>query len=213
MEVLLVDAHSHSKESVDGVIKVLSSDYFNGDTEIPESHFTIGLHPWWVQKRPMDWLEKIDELYQNDNCIALGEMGLDRSIETDFGLQKQILLAQLRLAKEVNSPYVVLHCVKAYSDILSCVKISRYQGKLFFHDFNGNEEILKQCLQYDSYFGFGVKLYKENTSAYKVFQSVPKDRVLLETDDQSEYTIEDFYEKSGMDKEQIYSNFKELTRL
>ena len=50
----------------------------------------FGLHPWYLERRTADWLERLDALLAAEPA-AVGEIGLDRyAADRDEGLQEQV---------------------------------------------------------------------------------------------------------------------------
>ncbi len=160
------------------------------DTVIP----AYGIHPWFVAGSDIGELEK----FIKDNDCLIGECGLDRL--RPYESQEEVFIAQLDLAKKYNKA-VVIHCVRAWDVMIDNLK--GYQDlKFLFHRFTGNEQIIAQ-LPENSYFSLGLN------NLEKYLNIVPKDRVLLESDDE-DIDISVLYEKSGLSAEQVYENAKQL---
>ena len=105
------DAHTHCKAESAGVLALRNLAYPSERTHSSGNVlFSAGIHPYDVLTRKFEPLKAY--LLEN-RCSAVGECGLDRSIEIDFELQKQCLLRQAELAGELSLP-LVLHCVRAY---------------------------------------------------------------------------------------------------
>jgi TatD DNase family protein len=162
---------------------------------------SLGIHPWELSN-PFDihsCKEKFNNLKNrlNSKVLAVGECGLDRRREglVSIEIQEKILEWHMNWAVEVKRP-IIIHCVKAYSDLLKILKTKKYQGKILLHDYSENLEMAQILLHYDCYFSFGARLFKNNSDLEKVLQSLPLDRIFLETDDQEVFNIEAIYKKA-----------------
>lgn len=213
----IVDIHTHkvsssNKESIEIHVKEFSLG------ERPISPFDIlGVHPWRVNSATLvEILPKL-KIYLSENKIwMLGEIGLDRVSEVDFELQKEVFATQVEFAKLYEISRIVVHAVRAYSDILEILIRKKFNGKVLLHDYNSNNETAEQFNKHlDTYYSFGAKLFKENTQAFKVIGQLPLTKVFLETDDKDNLSIEEVYIQASQVlnidqmalQEQIYDNF------
>ena len=57
--------------------------------EIPENYFSVGLHPNKIDENYKQSLDKIKEISQHPNCLAIGECGLDGLVSANESLQEQ----------------------------------------------------------------------------------------------------------------------------
>lgn len=216
-----VDFHSHKNAKEDGVIRVYSLSYDDvlQEKSIKADCFTIGFHPWWIGKQVEFDEEIVLSFLQKPNCLGLGEIGLDRSIPADFEQQKEIFTKYFDLAKKFNVKVIVLHCVRAYSDVLQILKNKKPTVKIIFHDYNGNAQMTEQLLKWDCYFSVGQKIFDPQTTMAKNLRAIPLDRLFLETDDQDEVSIQAIYQKLALllnrethrMQSQILQNFLKIT--
>jgi len=84
----------------------------------PEVYAAVGIHP----NVGSDWqpgaMKALEDLAAHPKVVAIGEIGLDNHWkDTDPKLQREILLAQLDLAAQVEKP-AVLHSREALADLL-----------------------------------------------------------------------------------------------
>lgn len=161
---------------------------------------TIGLHPVHASESHDDksegagpgaeefLYEKYLALAKHKKVVAIGECGLDyfRIKEEDLEIknkQKEIFLAQVKLAKEVNKP-LMIHCRSAFSDLIQLLKENKSELNSISgitHFFAGTPAEAKEFLDLGFYFTFGgvitfVREYDE------VINLVPIDRIMSETD-------------------------------
>ena len=125
-----------------------------------------------------------------ENCLALGECGLDKRIDIPMDIQIRVFEQQLLLAEKYKKP-VVIHCVAAFQEVIEIKKRLQLTIPMLIHGFSKNEMILKELIKNDFYISFGKYLIR-NPDLETVFQSVPNDRFFLETDTIEE-TIQEVY--------------------
>ena len=180
---MYIDIHVHNHYQEDKVILLLN--LFPGDTDKinPDGYYSIGLHPWYVNKATLTGdLDDIIKATAASNVLAIGEIGLDKKIDVPYIDQLQAFEKQLEIAEKLNKP-VIIHCVKAYDDILSIRKKSNLSIPWIIHWFNASEQIAAELIKNNCYLSFGKMLFKENSRAYRVFEDIPINKVFFETDD------------------------------
>jgi TatD DNase family protein len=139
--------------------------------------------------------EKYKELAKNEKVVAIGEIGLDyyyrpktkRKLELFKEKQREALLKQLNLAKELNLP-VIFHCRMAHHDLLEIFKSkvkspnSKIDGVM--HGFVGTSEQLQEYFKMGFYIGFNGIIFKtiEGINFEENIKKTPLDRILIETD-------------------------------
>lgn len=141
--------------------------------------FAVGLHPMFTSDYSVEKLEKELEL---KNAIAIGEIGLDYTPENvDCNRQKLLFEFQMSVAEKYNLP-VIIHCRKAYDDLLEILKkFPNVRGVL--HSCSCSCEQIKPFLELGYYVSFsGVVTRKRTKKNKKLAEFVPLDRILSETD-------------------------------
>jgi len=142
--------------------------------------------------------EKYRTLLENPKVVALGEIGLeygDGISQSAKDKQKQVLLEQLELARQMNKP-VIFHCRKAYDDLIelltqfqagcsgcpmACPGADVSQIRGVCHCFMGRWSQAEKLMEMGFYFGFnGLITYARDYD--KVIRKLPLERILLETD-------------------------------
>lgn len=148
----------------------------------PDTWATIGLHP-------TDHTEGFDygfylNLIKNspDKIVGIGECGLDyfhQKTPEEQAKQKEIFLAQIRLANEVNKP-LMLHIRNAYRDAYEILKSeAKVKGNAHFFAGTWDEARLFLDLGFTLSFG-GVTTFVRDYD--EVIRNTPLDRILTETD-------------------------------
>lgn len=193
---MYIDIHRHSMDNGEADL-ILRNAFHNEDiNQIHGKYFSIGLHPWHVNKCTLeDDLILVKNSSQSQKVIAIGEAGLDKSIEVPYNIQLDAFTEQIEIAKNRNLP-VIIHCVRAYNELISIRKNSGHKQPWMIHWFNASTEIALDLIRKDCYLSFGNILFKENTKGYKAFQKIPLDRIFLETDDVN-ISILEIYDKAA----------------
>lgn len=142
----------------------------------------VGSHPDAAGEVDDGVLEEYRKLCKlNPKIRAIGEIGLDYHYEDiPRDVQQKAFAAQLALAQELELP-VIIHDREAHEDCLNLIRQYRVTG--VFHCFSGSAEMARQLVNMGWYVGFtGVLTFKNARRAVEAAQSVPLDRIVLETD-------------------------------
>ena len=131
--------------------------------------------------------EKYRELAKSKKIVAIGEIGLDYyyrpktkiKVEQFRERQKQVFLAQLELAQELDLP-VILHCRMAHKDLIEMLKSKVKKIRGVVHCFTGNWEEAKSYVEMGFYLGLNGIIFKMDLD--DVIKKMPMDKILLETD-------------------------------
>lgn len=187
-----IDIHTHSLKKSE-VIQIYNQPL---EEEINTKRCSAGIHPWYIDiENTKTQLEKLEAHLQNEKTIALGECGLDKLIDLPLSEQETIFKKQVLLSQKYNKPLIV-HCVKAFEDLLRIRKEMNVTVPMIIHGFNNSKEIALQLLKSGCYISFGKALLNENSNAASIISLIPPDKLFLETDN-SDFTIERIYEKAG----------------
>jgi TatD DNase family protein len=145
----------------------------------------IGVHPNHSHDvPPVQAIEKLREMQADDVVVAIGEMGLDYHYEESRAFadeQKEIFIAQLRLASDVGKP-VIIHCREAVDDTLAIMKNFK-SVEAVFHCFTGTRDEASRIIDAGYLLGFtGPITFKKNDELREIVKQTPIDRILVETD-------------------------------
>lgn len=189
--------HTHQFTNQSDVLELVNQYPKDFDASIP--FYSIGIHPWYIDESRLDEdLKIIEEKLQTQNCLAIGECGLDKRIEVPFDLQVSVFEKQLELAEKFKKP-VVIHCVAAFQEVMEIKKKMKINVPMIIHGFSKNSQLAEQLITAGFYLSFGKYLLK-NPDLKSVFQNVPNDRFFLETDTIEE-SIKQVYELASKYKE------------
>ncbi len=179
---MLIDIHTHRTDAESLSIYDISSTLKKIPPKFSECQFfSAGLHPWNLNEHSFEKIEEIRVLAEEKKIIAIGECGIDRVCKTNLDLQIDVFKKQIQIAVKYNLPLIV-HCVKAYSDLLSILKNSKELPKIIFHDFKADSETIGKIIGKNRYFSFGRSLLLGNRKAIEALKIIPKEKLFLETD-------------------------------
>jgi TatD DNase family protein len=139
--------------------------------------------------------------------VAVGEIGIDRSIMIPIEIQTKVFEIQLIIAQTYNLP-VIIHSVKAYSDIIHCITKCKITIPIIIHGYYGNNEITSKLLTNGFFFSFGKQLMLKNKNALSALKSIPLERMFFETDDEH-YVIQSIYQFAAKELNLSVKHLKE----
>ena len=149
----------------------------------PWIYAAVGSHPDVADEVNEAVLERYRLLAaQNPKVKAIGEIGIDYHYEDiPRELQLKAFRMQMELAKELNLP-VIVHEREAHEDGMKVVK-EFPEVKGVFHCYSGSAEMARQLVNSGWYIGFtGVLTFKNARKAIETAESIPLERIVLETD-------------------------------
>jgi TatD DNase family protein len=177
--MIFLNLHTHKYTNQDNVIEIVNQYPQEFDETIP--NYSIGIHPWYIVESRIDSdIQIIENKLKDEDCIAIGECGLDKKIQIPMALQQMVFEKQLALAENYQKP-VIIHCVGAFQEIIAVKKKLNISVPIVIHGFSKNIEIANQLVKNGFYLSFGKSLFQINDMEL-VFNSVPNDRIFLETD-------------------------------
>lgn len=186
---MFFDIHTHntlsSKHSVLNVVL--------GKDVIPEGrNYSMGIHPWYINN-PELLLCKLENELKNKNkhFVFIGESGLDKTQGGAMNNQEDLLRAQIYFSEKYQKP-LILHCVKAFNEIIGMKKNINPSQPWIIHGFNRKSTIAKSLLDSGCYLSFGYN-FLQTPNGKKVLQNTPITKVFFETDDNLAFTIKDVY--------------------
>jgi len=195
---LFCDIHSHQKECSDKVWKLLNITFPKESIDIifaSEQVFSVGLHPWFLEEKSYQrQIEIIEQIAENKNVWAIGETGLDKAISVDFLWQIEVFRRHIAISEKLRKP-LIIHCVKAYNEVLSLHKQLQPSQNWLIHGCRANMQISWQLQKQGIYLSFGEALLK-SPKLQGTFAQIQSEYFFLETDD-SKICIEEIYEKAA----------------
>ena len=147
--------------------------------KFPFVYAAVGFHPEELTRCDTN-IPALRQLI-TDKVVAIGEIGLDYYWNKENKeKQKEGFISQIKLAQELNLP-VIVHDREAHGDTLEILKAYKPKGVL--HCFSGSTEMAREIIKLGMYIGIGgVITFKNAKNLPEVVETLPLDRLLLETD-------------------------------
>jgi TatD DNase family protein len=208
---MYIDIHTH-KNCNEGsfCIKNLFPDDVNEASISQAGYFSCGIHPWYIgnSSEIEKQITKIDRIIHSKYLLALGEAGLDRAIDLSINVQEKVFVLQIQLSEEFSKP-MIIHCVRAYSDILKIKKEQKADMPWIIHGFNSSIEMAEQLINYNCMLSFGKNLFDPQSRTLGVFKKLSSEEFFLETDDH-DFTIDEIYQKAAEIRNLSIENLKSI---
>lgn len=154
-------------------------------TKYDNLYASIGIFPTDLARMKDNDLEEIEKLAIHKKVKAVGEVGLDYHYdEINKAQQKEYFVYFLKLANKYHLP-VIIHTRDADLDTLTILKENKnlLQDGGIMHCFSGSKEMAKEYIKLGFYISFaGPITFKNADRTREVVQSIPLDRLLVETD-------------------------------
>ncbi len=144
-----------------------------------------GIHPHEASKARDAHFDHLRRLARQLRFLAVGEIGLDYYYDhSPREVQKQVLIRQLDLAREVKLP-VIIHCRDAWPDLREIIRAHWRDAGLggILHCFSGTRQDAFELMDWGFLVSFAGNLtFKKGEDLRAVAREIPVDRLLTETD-------------------------------
>lgn len=195
--------HTHMAKHSES--EILSADVLSFSSIGKNEYLSVGIHPWYLADNDAEnQLESLRKAIGNRQVVAIGECGLDKLKGPSMELQASVFRKEIALAEEHNLP-MVIHCVKAYNELVQIKKSTHPQQPWIIHGFRGKEALAKECLQHGFHLSFGAYFQED------ALRAVPVEKLFVETDE-SGMAIEEVYLRiartRGMELEELTESIK-----
>ena len=141
---------------------------------------TCGIHPHEAEKAPKGYLYELEQFYEHQKVVAVGEIGLDYHYDfSDRKTQRKIYHEQLEMANSLDLPAVV-HCRKSDDDILCGIQESGHSYGVI-HCFASGLDFAEKILEIGFHISFTglITFVKELED---VVREVTLSKMMVETD-------------------------------
>ena len=160
-------------------IKLITKKYRN-------VYGTLGIHPHETKSFAQINSNFLKSLLKNSRkIIGIGETGLDYYYNhSEKKIQKKIFIEHIKSAIDLDLP-VIVHTRNAEKDTYEILKSEKKNSnlKILIHCFSGTDEFAKKVLDLNSYISVsGLITFKNSLNLVSTVQSIPLDRILVETD-------------------------------
>jgi len=216
-----IDIHTHPYRTGSDAITV--QNIFPGEgfaAFFGRNFYSVGLHPWHIKSYEENdkLLQMVEDALEFDHVIFVGECGLDKKTETDFQEQIRVFKVQAFMAEEFEYPMIV-HCVKAYNEVVEIHKSMKPALPWILHGYNGSPELTEQLSKRNFLFSFGQSLFNKKSKAVSSFKQLPLEKIFIETDE-FDGTVEKIYNQAAKIKritvdelkKAVWENFDRIER-
>ena len=154
---------------------------------VPQSYLAPGLHPFYVEQHQQAYLQRLEQVLKQHDCVAVGEIGLDTFLKQHkrpdaFAKQQHYFNAQLELATHYQKP-VLLHIRKAHAEALAILKAQKFKLGGIAHAFSGGVEEAKALVKLGFKIGVTGQITNPNAKKlHQVVQAIGAERLVIETD-------------------------------
>lgn len=142
---------------------------------------TVGIHPSYVDNSNHN---KLNELYNKNKVVAVGEIGLDFYWREDNKkIQEQFFEEQIQKAIKLNLP-VIIHTRNSFNETYNIVKKYKNQLRGVFHCFSSNLSDAKKVIDLGFYIGIDgpITFKNKNQSLVEIVKNIDLKHILIETD-------------------------------
>lgn len=174
-----IHTHQDGANTVDGykvesLVNVYPLDFEEQIKKNPEFLFSCGVHPWYSSDYGSQLL-KLDEVVRSRSVVAIGEAGLDKLRGGEMAIQKDVFRHHVMLSETLNKPLIV-HCVKAWEELISIYKREKVMNPWILHGYRGNLQQTQQLVSLGFKFSIGEKYNEESVKI------IPSQSLFCETD-------------------------------
>ncbi|PST84979.1 hydrolase TatD [Pedobacter yulinensis] len=210
-----LDLHTHQTLQPAGVQRVFNVDVTAESEELPGGWFSCGIHPWHAELTYESNLTKLRALAAMPEARLIGECGLDKLRGPAMKVQLQTLGMHVKLAEDMGKP-LIIHCVRAFSELLDMRKRLKINVPVIIHGFNKKPELARQLERQGFMLSVGSAACKPGSGA-AAYAAAATGPFFLETDDAG-MGIDDVYaavanlRKISVEalKDRIFANWKKF---
>jgi TatD DNase family protein len=194
-----IDIHVHGGSPSAGIFILESLMAHEGKfpVDISGVAYTYGIHPWFLnEENHKQLISSVENAVIQPEIIAIGEAGFDRLRGPSPELQRTVFEEQIIISEKILKP-VVIHCVRAWDELLAVHKKLRPKMPWLVHGFRGNVELADQLLTKGMFLSIWFEFVLRPESR-NILRHLPAERIFLETDG-ADVDIRSIYNKVSTD--------------
>lgn len=177
--------HTHLTRHPESEILSTDVSLFSSITD-KEVYLSTGIHPWYLTENESEiQLQTLQETIKDKRVVAIGESGLDKLKGSSIELQQAVFKKEIDLSEKYSLP-MVIHCVKAFNELLQLKQSTKPHQPWIIHGFRGKEALAKDLIRHECYLSFGANYQEE------ALRIIPIEKLFIESDE-AETPIEDIY--------------------
>lgn len=203
---MLINIHTHIVTNPFKELLNSSSILDDGYFSYCEDLESIGL----IQKKSE---AEIESILTHENCLALGETGLDKNLSISFNKQIEYFINQIHKSEKYQLP-IIIHCVKSWNELSKIKNEFSVKQPWVFHGFR-KTNLIESILASNVKISIGTAVLWDKR-LQECVKEIPINQLFLETDNDLRFTIRDVYNQVSRIKnislqtleEQLYINTK-----
>jgi TatD DNase family protein len=192
---VLIDIHTHrQKKQIENEFFIFNQTNSFHELSLCE-YISIGIHPWYIDS---DWqknIKLIEQHLSDPRVIAIGEAGVDLIKGPEMKLQMEVFQKQIEISEQYKKP-LIIHCVKAFQEVIQIRKKSNATMPWIIHGFRSNIQIANQMIENGFYLSFG-SAFLSRKNPQNAFINISLEKIFFETDDDASCRIKDLYIKAS----------------
>jgi TatD DNase family protein len=173
-----LDIHTHDAGRENAIL--------NCSTYTAGRSISVGIHPWEISEGWERQFMEIERMAAESNVVAIGECGIDKLKGPSLDLQMALFKKEALLAESRSIP-LVIHCVKAFNELILLKKEIKPLQPWIIHGFRGKLSLATDCIRHGFYLSIGAYFQED------ALKAIPTDKLFIETDE-SDKPIEDIYQ-------------------
>lgn len=180
------DVHTHATSAQVPCVAVQNVAVGRASAPDGGRFYTTGIHPWYYkpERFEQDKYSVLSAMLE-PQCLGVGECGLDTLIETPLEVQMEVFRWHIEVSEQVKKP-VIVHCVKAFEEVLRLRQMLAPRQRWLIHGFRKNKELARRLLAAGFDLSVGAYALRPKPALIEMIQCVPIDRLHLETDHSGE---------------------------
>ena len=190
-KLINIHAHKHLNKDEYVILNRSTKEFFYSVQN--NEPFSSGIHPWRVGDET-DHEEEISVLRSIASgrmMMAVGESGLDRSRGASIAVQQRVFELQADIAAVASKP-MIIHCVRAFPELISIRKKYEKSPPWIIHGFSGNSQTMEQLVSHGFFLSLGPSIINPPSKLAEVLLMIPLQKIFFETDD-TDGTVEEIY--------------------
>jgi len=194
-----IDIHVHGGSPASGIfiLESLMAHEEKLPVDVSGVAYTYGIHPWFLnEENHKQLISSVENAVIQPEIIAIGEAGFDRLRGPSPELQRRVFEEQIIISEKILKP-VVIHCVRAWDELLAVHKKLRPKMPWLIHGFRGNVELADQLLTKGMFLSIWFEFVLRPESR-NLLRHLSADRIFLETDG-ADVDIRSIYNKVSTD--------------
>ncbi|MGF1584221.1 MAG: TatD family hydrolase [Bacteroidales bacterium] len=189
----LINIHAHKQLNKDEYVILNRSPKDHYISVQNNEPFSSGIHPWRAGNETglEQEIAELRSIASGRLMMAVGESGLDRSRGASIAVQQKVFDLQADIAAAASKP-MIIHCVRAFPELISLRKKYEKSPPWIVHGFSGNSQIMEQLISHGFFLSLGPSIINPPSKMAELLLMIPLQKIFFETDD-TDGRVEEIY--------------------